>query len=88
MKKGKIYCIKDYSEITNNFYFKKNKTYKFENTTVHYSFSCRTVHIILFDENNNALRFNIYSPFAKDIFPYHFKTEKEIRKIKLEKLRL
>lgn len=87
MKETKIYCKKEYTEIdyskvtfstkklNYNCVFKVNNFYKmFE----------EGIYIRIIDDEKRELRFNKYSPFAKDGFIEHFSTLKELRKNKLQ----
>jgi len=74
----KVYCIKDYSNRTCSFY--KNNYYKVQIQKNVLS------DVRIFDDLNRGLYFYFPSIYNTSIINEHFITEKELRKLKLDKL--
>lgn len=77
MNNNKFYCIKNYTELGNELLFEKGNYYKYESYGVN---------IFIYDNENNMLKYNIYSYFGKYVSQKHFITLNEYRKTKLLKL--
>ena len=86
LKKGKIYCIKDYLHVSgllsDDCYFYEGHIYElFDNSK-----NDNYLTLSIFDDDNNRLNFHHESPLFLYDLPEYFISLSESRKLKLERL--